>query len=204
MPGHVKLGKSGEPDPDPTPYLVVSMDMKRADMLKAYDPKKSYWAPDDKGGYCECMLESDDGTKAVVMCGHIVSIISCFQMMTKSFKPFLSLSLLFIMFYQLSFQKKVFKSDEIGQINPPKFEKCEDMANLTYLNDASVFHNLEVRFKAKLIYTYSGLFCIVVNPYKRYPIYTPTVVKLYLGKRRNEVPPHLVSMFIREAEEQRS
>merc|ERR1719297_583641 len=65
------------------------------------------------------------------------------------------------------------------------------MADLTYLNDASVFHNLDVRFKAKLIYTYSGLFCIVVNPYKRYPIYTPTCVKLYLGKRRNEVPPHL-------------
>merc|ERR1719450_1090460 len=88
-------------------------------------------------------------------------------------------------------EKKVFKSSEIGQVNPPKFEKCEDMANLTFLNDASVFHNLEVRFKAKLIYTYSGLFCVVVNPYKRYPIYTPTVVKMYLGKRRNEVPPHL-------------
>merc|ERR1712001_369355 len=70
-------------------------------------------------------------------------------------------------------------------------EKCEDMANLTYLNDASVFHNLEVRYKAKLIYTYSGLFCVVVNPYKRYPIYTPRVVQLYLGKRKNEVPPHL-------------
>ena len=65
------------------------------------------------------------------------------------------------------------------------------MANLTYLNDASVFHNLEVRYKAKLIYTYSGLFCVVVNPYKRYPIYTPRVVNLYLGKRKNEVPPHL-------------
>merc|ERR1712045_453096 len=88
-------------------------------------------------------------------------------------------------------EKKVFKSEELGQVNPPKFEKCEDMANLTFLNDASVFHNLDVRFKAKLIYTYSGLFCIVVNPYKRYPIYTPTCVKLYLGKRRNEVPPHL-------------
>ena len=85
----------------------------------------------------------------------------------------------------------MFKSDEIAQVNPPKFTKCEDMANLTYLNEASVFHNLDVRFKAKLIYTYSGLFCVVVNPYKRYPIYTPTVVKLYLGKRRNEVPPHL-------------
>merc|ERR1719297_490740 len=88
-------------------------------------------------------------------------------------------------------EKKVFKSDQVGQVNPPKFEKCEDMANLTFLNDASVFWNLEVRFKAKLIYTYSGLFCIVVNPYKRYPIYTQTVVKMYLGKRRNEVPPHL-------------
>merc|ERR1719266_419579 len=88
-------------------------------------------------------------------------------------------------------EKKVFKSSEIGQVNPPKFEKCEDMANLTFLNDASVFWNLKVRFMAKLIYTYSGLFCIVVTPYKRYPIYTGTVVKLYLGKRKNEVPPHL-------------
>merc|ERR1719454_1428985 len=88
-------------------------------------------------------------------------------------------------------EKKVFKSAEVGQVNPPKFEKCEDMANLTFLNDASVFWNLKVRFQAKLIYTYSGLFCIVVNPYKRYPIYTGTVVKMYLGKRRNEVPPHL-------------
>merc|ERR1712079_302515 len=106
----------------------------------------------------EGMLESDDGTKAVVMMGHV---------------------------------KGTFKSEEIGQVNPPKFEKCEDMANLTFLNDASVFYNLKVRFQAKLIYTYSGLFCIVVNPYKRYPIYTGTVVKMYLGKRRNEVPPHL-------------
>ena len=65
------------------------------------------------------------------------------------------------------------------------------MANLTFLNEASVFWNLKTRYQAKLIYTYSGLFCVVVNPYKRFPIYTPTVVKMYLGKRRNEVPPHL-------------
>ena len=65
------------------------------------------------------------------------------------------------------------------------------MANLTFLNDASVLWNLSDRYKNKLIYTYSGLFCVVVNPYKRFPIYTPRVVKIYLGKRRNEVPPHL-------------
>merc|ERR1712223_2314474 len=125
-----------------------------------YDSKKSVWVPHEnkENGFIEGLLESDDGKKAVVMCGH---------------------------------EKRTFKSEQVGQVNPPKFEKCEDMANLTYLNDASVFHNLDVRYVAKLIYTYSGLFCVVVNPYKRYPIYTPTVVKIYLGKRRNEVPPHL-------------
>merc|ERR1712038_2250314 len=135
-------------------------DMKRADMAKPYDSKKSVWVPHEnkENGFIEGLLESDDGKKAVVMCGH---------------------------------EKRTFKSEQVGQVNPPKFEKCEDMANLTYLNDASVFHNLKVRYVAKLIYTYSGLFCVVVNPYKRYPIYTPTVVKIYLGKRRNEVPPHL-------------
>jgi hypothetical protein len=72
MPGHVKLGKAGEPDPDPTPYLIVSMEMKREDMLKPYDPKKSVWVPTDDHGFREGLLDSDDGTKAVVMCGHEV------------------------------------------------------------------------------------------------------------------------------------
>ncbi len=73
MPGHVKLGKSGEPDPDPAPYLIISMEMKREDMLKPYDPKKSVWVPTDDHGFREGLLESDDGTKAVVMCGHEVN-----------------------------------------------------------------------------------------------------------------------------------
>ena len=75
MPGHVKLGKAGEPDPDPCPFLVVTLEMKREDALKPYDPKKSYWCPDGKGGYAECLLESDDGTKGVVMCGHEVLLM---------------------------------------------------------------------------------------------------------------------------------
>merc|ERR1711899_258940 len=83
------------------------------------------------------------------------------------------------------------KAADVGRVNPPKFEKCEDMVNLTFLNDASVFWNLKTRYQAKMIHTYSGLFVVVVNPYKRYPLYTHRCAKIYLGKRRNECPPHL-------------
>ena len=37
-------------------------------------------------------------------------------------------------------------------MNPPKFEKTEDMANLTFLNDASVLHNLRQRYYSMMIY----------------------------------------------------
>ncbi|RWS28092.1 myosin heavy chain: muscle-like protein, partial [Leptotrombidium deliense] len=86
------------------------------------------------------------------------------------------------------------KKDLLQQVNPPKYEKCEDMSNLTYLNEASVLYNLKERYFAKLIYTYSGLFCVAINPYKRYPIYTARVVNIYKGKRRTEVPPHLFAI----------
>ena len=66
-------------------------------------------------------------------------------------------------------EKKVYKKDQVGQVNPPKFDCCEDMSNLTYLNDASVLWNLKIRYVNELIYTYSGLFCIAVNPYKVKP-----------------------------------
>ncbi|RCN23888.1 myosin SH3-like domain protein, partial [Ancylostoma caninum] len=72
-------------------------------------------------------------------------------------------------------KEKTFKKDMLQEMNPPKFEKTEDMSNLTFLNDASVLHNLRSRYASMLIYTYSGLFCVVINPYKRLPIYTESV-----------------------------
>ena len=65
------------------------------------------------------------------------------------------------------------------------------MAGLTYLNDACVLWNSVVRYKNELIYTYSGLFCIAINPYVRFPIYTERTMEIYQGKRRNECPPHI-------------
>ena len=69
MPGHVKLGKKGEADPDPMPYLIVSIEQKREDAMMEYDSKKTYWCPDMKGGFMKCMLTDDDGKKANVVCG---------------------------------------------------------------------------------------------------------------------------------------
>ncbi|XP_038639473.1 myosin-9-like isoform X3 [Scyliorhinus canicula] len=84
--------------------------------------------------------------------------------------------------------------DDIQKMNPPKFSKVEDMAELTCLNEASVLHNLKERYYSGLIYTYSGLFCVVINPYKNLPIYTEEIVEMYKGKKRHELPPHIYAI----------
>ena len=135
MPGHIKLVK-GAVDPDPSEYLLPTIDMKKEDQNKPYEPKQSVWVPDPKtGGYREGLLlegaeitsigaeDADLATKLTIAVGH---------------------------------EKVTHVQKEVGRVNPPKFEKCEDMVNLTFLNDASVFWNLKTRYAAKMIHTYSG------------------------------------------------
>ncbi|XP_054160100.1 myosin heavy chain, muscle-like isoform X3 [Oppia nitens] len=149
-------------DPDPSQYLIVTLEQKRKDQTKPYDGKKMVWVPDEKECY---LLGNISGTK-----GDMVTVD-----VGKG-------------------EERTLKKDLLQQVNPPKYEKCEDMSNLTYLNDASVLYNLRVRYENQLIYTYSGLFCVVINPYKRYPIYTNRVVQMYRGRRKTEVPPHLFAI----------
>ena len=139
MPGHIKLVK-GAVDPDPTEFLWPSMDMKKEDQNKPYDPKKSVWIMDAKThGYKEGLLESGEISQ-LGMEGADLSVK---------------------MTVAVGHEKFTLKAGEIGRVNPPKFEKCEDMVNLTFLNDASVFWNLKTRYQAKMIHTYSGLFVVV-------------------------------------------
>merc|ERR1712131_2528 len=160
MPGHIK--KTSGPDPDPSPWLLVSHEIKMKNKAKPYDPKKSVWVPNKAdGGYLEGLLESKDGAKVSV---------------------------------KVNGEVKVFKEDLVCQVNPPKFDCSDDMADLTFLGDACVLWNSVVRYVNELIYTYSGLFCIAVNPYKRFPIYTQRTMEIYMGKRRNEVPPHIFAI----------
>ncbi|XP_071386590.1 myosin heavy chain 7-like [Centroberyx affinis] len=86
------------------------------------------------------------------------------------------------------------KESLILQQNPPKFDKIEDMAMLTFLHEPAVLFNLKERYAAWMIYTYSGLFCVTVNPYKWLPVYNQEVVVAYRGKKRSEAPPHIFSI----------
>ena len=89
---------------------------------------------------------------------------------------------------------KKYSPDDVEPQNPPKYELLEDIANLTYLSEASVVHDLGERYRKFLIYTYSGLFCVTVNPYKMLPIFENHLVACYQNKRKTEMPPHLWSV----------
>ncbi|CAJ0933603.1 unnamed protein product, partial [Mesorhabditis belari] len=84
--------------------------------------------------------------------------------------------------------------DDVQKANPPKFDRVDDMSDLTYLNEASVLQNLRARYFSSLIYTYSGLFCVVINPYKKLPIYSEEIIEEYKGKKRHEMPPHIFAI----------
>ncbi|XP_041943197.1 myosin heavy chain, fast skeletal muscle-like [Alosa alosa] len=86
------------------------------------------------------------------------------------------------------------KDEDCHPMNPPKYDKIEDMVMMTYLNEPSVLCNLKERYAAWMIYTYSGLFCVTVNPYKFLPVYSAEVVSAYRGKKRMEAPPHIFSV----------
>ncbi|KAK4982724.1 hypothetical protein LTR28_002647, partial [Elasticomyces elasticus] len=51
-----------------------------------------------------------------------------------------------------------------------------------------------MRYQADLIYTYSGLFLVTVNPYCPLPIYTRDYVNMYKGRNRDDTKPHIFAM----------
>ncbi|EON65611.1 myosin heavy chain [Coniosporium apollinis CBS 100218] len=85
-------------------------------------------------------------------------------------------------------------AESVDKVNPAKFDKANDMAELTHLNEASVVHNLHMRYQADLIYTYSGLFLVTVNPYCPLPIYSRDYVSMYRGRNREDTKPHIFAM----------
>jgi myosin heavy chain 9/10/11/14 len=94
-------------------------------------------------------------------------------------------------------------------MNPPKFDRVDDMADLTYLNEASVVHNLRLHYEpgdiyvsvicdipiqAKLTWQRLGLFLVAINPYTKLPIYSDAIIQQYRGKGRGDNPPHIFAI----------
>lgn len=53
-------------DPDPTPYLFVSLEQKRIDQTKPYDAKKACWVPDEEEGFVQGEIRGTKGELVTV------------------------------------------------------------------------------------------------------------------------------------------
>lgn len=53
-------------DPDPTPYLFVSLEQKRIDQTKPYDAKKACWVPDEADGFVQGEIRGTKGDLVTV------------------------------------------------------------------------------------------------------------------------------------------
>ncbi|CDZ97402.1 nonmuscle myosin heavy chain b [Phaffia rhodozyma] len=83
---------------------------------------------------------------------------------------------------------------ELSDMNPPRFDNASDIADLTYLNEASVVHNLRQRYSSGQIYTYSSIFLVAVNPYRSLPIYSQAHIDKYRNRRREDNEPHIFAV----------
>lgn len=68
------------------------------------------------------------------------------------------------------------------------------MAQMGELNEACVLDNLKQRYHSNLIYTFSGLFLVAINPYRNVPIYEDETVRWYRGQKKQDRPPHIFSV----------
>lgn len=79
--------------------------------------------------------------------------------------------------------------------NPDVLVGENDLTALSYLHEPAVLHNLRVRFaEARLIYTYSGIILVAMNPYKQLPIYGDAIIHAYSGQNMGDMDPHIFAV----------
>ncbi|XP_022685723.1 unconventional myosin-VI-like [Varroa jacobsoni] len=71
----------------------------------------------------------------------------------------------------------------------------DDNCAMVYLNEATLFNNVRVRYKQNKIYTYVANILIAVNPYFEIPnLYTKETIRSYKGKSLGALPPHVFAV----------
>ncbi|XP_033741492.1 unconventional myosin-VI-like isoform X2 [Pecten maximus] len=70
-----------------------------------------------------------------------------------------------------------------------------DNCGLMYLNEATLLHNLRIRYMKNMIYTYTANILIALNPYYEVPdLYTNATIQKYQGKSLGTMPPHVYAI----------
>ncbi|KAM9155760.1 unconventional myosin-VI isoform 1-T1 [Pangshura tecta] len=86
----------------------------------------------------------------------------------------------------------------INQVFPAEEDSKKDMednCSLMYLNEATLLHNIKVRYCKDRIYTYVANILIAVNPYFDIPkLYSLETIKKYQGRSLGTLPPHVYAI----------
>ncbi|KAJ8724702.1 hypothetical protein PYW08_016176 [Mythimna loreyi] len=69
-----------------------------------------------------------------------------------------------------------------------------DAVLLAPLSEDTFLHNLHVRYKRDIIYTYVGNALVSVNPCRPLPLYSAELVRAYLARPPYQLPPHLYAI----------
>lgn len=59
------------------------------------------------------------------------------------------------------------KPELLVPANPVILDGVSDLTGLTYLNEPSILHGLNLRYSEDLIYTHAGPVLIAINPFKQ-------------------------------------
>ena len=74
-------------------------------------------------------------------------------------------------------------------------KEVDDNCSLMYLNEATLLHNVNLRYAKDKIYTYVANILIAVNPYKDIKnLYSSSTIKSYEGKSLGTMPPHVFAI----------
>ncbi|XDA78799.1 hypothetical protein R6Z07F_008869 [Ovis aries] len=179
-PGSVRAGSEPETGrrrrrPVPVPALAVAVSSPSSAPDPTLQPRRRQVAPPPR----TCPRVRTGGREGFQM-GNIVDIGAdslTIEPLGQKGKTFLALI------------NQVFPAEEDSK------KDVEDNCSLMYLNEATLLHNIKVRYSKDRIYTYVANILIAVNPYFDIPkIYSSDTIKSYQGKSLGTMPPHVFAI----------